>query len=78
MNQSGPSPQTPSNLQRSNSLMNDYPNVNQQPSEGNVQFSSHDNFGINNPQQPPPQNQQQLNKINPFMDQKSHDVSMRK
>jgi hypothetical protein len=79
MNQSGPSPQTPSNLQRSNSMINDFPNVNQQSNENNVQFPSHDNFGINNPQQqPPPQNQQQMNKINPFMDQKPHDVSFKK
>lgn len=75
MNQSGPSPQTPTNsLQRSNSMMNDFPN--QQSNESNVQFSPHDNFGINNPQQhqqqPPPPNQQ--HKMNPFMDQKPHDV----
>jgi hypothetical protein len=80
MNQSGPSPQTPNSLQRSNSMMNDFPNVNQQSNESNVQFSPHDNFGINNPQQqqpPQPNQQQQMNKMNPFMDQKPHDVSLK-
>lgn len=77
MNQSGPSPQTPNSLQRSNSMMNnDFPN--QQSNESNVPFPPHDNFGIVNPQQQQQQpqlpNQQQQHKMNPFMDQKPHDV----
>lgn len=78
MNQSGPSPQTPNSLQRSNSMMNDFPN--QQSNESNVPFPPHDNFGINNPQQqqqPQLPNQQQQHKMNPFMDQKPHDVCLK-